>query len=75
MAKSVKKQAAKPKAAAKPRKPAVKKAIKAKKTEVAINREQVAELAHRFFTERGHVHGYHEEDWFRAEQELRTRAF
>jgi len=42
MAKSVKKQAAKPKAAAKPRKPAVKKAIKAKKTEVAINREQVA---------------------------------
>ena len=80
MAKSVKKADAAPKAAAKPRKPAAKKAdilqMEAPKTKTAaaISHEQVAELAHRFWNERGRVHGHHEEDWFRAEQLLRAKA-
>jgi hypothetical protein len=40
----------------------------------SISHDQVALLAHRFFEERGHKHGHHEEDWFRAEQELRAKA-
>ncbi len=36
--------------------------------------EEVAQLAHRFWAERGHRHGHHVEDWLRAEQELRGRA-
>ena len=39
-----------------------------------ISHEQVAELAHRFWNERGGAHGHHEEDWFRAEQLLRGNA-
>jgi hypothetical protein len=80
MAKSVKKSGAAPKAAAKPRKPAEKKST-GKKTVVSTNgngnsisHDQVALLAHRFWNERGRVHGHHEEDWFRAEQALRSRA-
>jgi len=36
--------------------------------------EEVAQLAHSFWTERGHTHGHHEDDWFRAEQELYAAA-
>jgi len=36
--------------------------------------EQIAQLAHRFWAERGHQHGHHEDDWLRAEQELRGKA-
>ncbi len=43
-------------------------------TEMKISREQIAQLAHRFWTERGGQHGHHEEDWFRAEMELRSKA-
>ena len=46
----------------------------AKGTETAVTYEQVAELAHRFWSERGGAHGHHEEDWYRAEQELHARA-
>jgi len=86
MAKTPKKADAAPKAAAKPRKPAVNKTnvlqmekpVKADvlqmETSVFISHEQVAELAHRFWNERGRVHGHHEEDWFRAEQLLRGHA-
>ena len=86
MAKSTKTPGAAPKAAAKPRKPAEKKTNvlqieKPAKAEVLqmqasvfISHEQVAELAHRFWDERGHEHGHHEEDWFRAEQLLRGNA-
>jgi hypothetical protein len=42
--------------------------------EPSISHEQVAILAHRFWKERGHNHGHHEDDWFRAERELRGRA-
>jgi hypothetical protein len=36
--------------------------------------EQIARLAHRFWRERGGHHGAHEQDWFRAERELRGMA-
>ena len=35
--------------------------------------DEIAELAYRFYTERGGEHGYAEQDWYRAEQELRRR--
>jgi hypothetical protein len=40
----------------------------------AAPHDEVARLAHSFWQERGHKHGQHEEDWYRAEQELRGRA-
>jgi hypothetical protein len=39
-----------------------------------LSHDEVAKLAHRFWAERGHQHGTHEADWFRAEQELRGKA-
>jgi hypothetical protein len=62
-------------------KPAAKKAV-AKKAEAVtgiaivkpVSQEEVAALAHRFWAERGYQHGKHVEDWFRAEQELRSKA-
>jgi hypothetical protein len=42
--------------------------------EIRISHEQVAQLAHQYWTERGHQHGQHEDDWYRAEQELRAKA-
>jgi hypothetical protein len=39
-----------------------------------VSQYDVAILAHRYWKERGHRHGQHEEDWFRAEQELRGKA-
>jgi hypothetical protein len=39
-----------------------------------ISQERVAELAYRFWNERGRSHGHHEEDWFRAEQLLHSNA-
>jgi len=39
-----------------------------------VSREEVAALAHRFWAERGYQHGQHIDDWFRAEQELRSKA-
>jgi hypothetical protein len=75
MAKPPKKPSAAPKAAAKPRKPAAKKTIvRANGKGNSISHEQIAQLAHRFWTERGRQHGLHEEDWFRAEQELHGKA-
>jgi len=46
----------------------------AKATGTKVTHEQVAELAHRFWNERGRQHGHHEEDWYRAEQELHASA-
>jgi hypothetical protein len=54
-----------------PRKP--RKASLGKKTNVtsiSASYEQVAQLAHRFWAERGCEHGQDAEDWFRAEREL-----
>ena len=68
------------KTAAKPRKPATrKKATQDTNGSVtpingSVSKEEVARLAHRLFEERGRNHGYHMEDWFRAEQQLLGRA-
>lgn len=75
MAKSVKKPSAAPKAVAKPRKPAAKKTVIPNMTTPhLVAREKVAELAHRFWNERGRTHGSDTEDWFRAEELLRGKA-
>jgi len=85
MAKSPKKTDAAPKAAAKPRKPAATKTnvlqmekpakaeVRQMEASVFISHEQVAELAHASEPAR-RTHGHHEEDWFRAEQLLRSNA-
>ena len=82
MAETVKKASAKPKAPAKPRKTASMKAAgngasnhaPSNVTEIRFSYEQIAQLAHRYWAERGHRDGHHLEDWFRAEQELRSKA-
>ena len=77
MAETVKKA----KAPAKPRKAAAKKTpilIDAKRSSAShepnVSREEIARLAHQYWAERGHQHGKAEEDWYRAEQELREKA-
>jgi hypothetical protein len=78
MAEIVKKISSKAKAPAKPRKTAAKKtaeiSVPNKVTPIRFSHDQVAQLAHRYWAERGHQHGHHLEDWFRAEQELRAKA-
>ncbi len=80
--------ATEPKATAKPRKAAVAKKALASVTPIDINREpstvtvspsrvsteEIARLAHRYWLERGCKHGHDAEDWFRAEQELSSKA-
>jgi hypothetical protein len=79
---------AKPKTQAKPRKVAVPQKTLGTVTPIDINREPapptislmgisaeaVARLAHQFWLERGCQHGHDAEDWFRAEQALRSKA-
>jgi Protein of unknown function (DUF2934) len=82
MAETVKKASAKPKAPAKPRKTASKKTAEngassngtSNVTEIRYSHDQVAQLAHKYWADRGHRDGHHLEDWFRAEQELRSKA-
>ena len=89
MAKSAKPPAAASKSAAKPRKTSAKKTnvlqMEAPRSNSEtltpnsdapkpVSHQQVAELAHRFWDERGRVHGHDAEDWFRAERLLRGRA-
>jgi hypothetical protein len=61
-------------ATAKPRKPATKK--KADLTPVATmpSREEIEKLARAYWAQRGYQDGYAEQDWIRAEQELRQKA-
>lgn len=40
----------------------------------SLSHEVLAELAYRFWNERGQVHGHHETDWFRATYELQNSA-
>jgi hypothetical protein len=78
MAETVKKS----KAPAKPRKTPAKKAdiltmtngSHAASAGKPVPHDEVARLAHRYWAERGCQHGHDEEDWFRAEQEIRARA-
>jgi hypothetical protein len=37
----------------------------------APTHHDIAQLAHQYWVERGHGHGSHEADWFRAEQKLK----
>ncbi len=37
-------------------------------------REEISQLAHRYWKERGYHHGSHEDDWLRAERELQARS-
>jgi len=63
----------KTKAPAKPRKTAAKtKAVEAKA--VTPSHEAIAQLAQKFWAERGWQDGSAEQDWLRAEQELRGVA-
>jgi hypothetical protein len=43
------------------------------RNEPALDREEVARLAYSYWERRGRPHGGHEEDWLRAEAELRRR--
>lgn len=38
------------------------------------SREEIQRLAHKYWAQRGYQHGGAEQDWFRAEQELRQKA-
>ncbi len=40
----------------------------------AVSQEQIAELAHRYWAERGRQHGHDAEDWLRAERALLGKA-
>jgi hypothetical protein len=64
------------KAPAKPRKTAAKKATPVQTEIKAVNvpEDEIRRLAHQYWIDRGHHHGNPEEDWHRAEQELRKRA-
>lgn len=80
MAETIKKA----KAPAKPRKAAAKTApvveeskptlVKTEAKPTVVTHEEISKLAHRFWAERGHRDGYAEQDWKRAEQELRGKA-
>jgi hypothetical protein len=62
-------------AAAKPVKAAAKANAKTSNlTVMAPSPEQIAALAHKYWAERGYQHGQDADDWFRAEQELRSKA-
>jgi hypothetical protein len=39
-----------------------------------VSHQQIAELAHSFWSSRGHSHGSPEDDWFRAERQLTSAA-
>ena len=58
-----------PNGTAKRRKPAAK-----KQTTIAPSREEIARLAEKFWAERGWPEGSPEQDWLRAEQELKTAS-
>jgi hypothetical protein len=67
--------AKKSKVPAKPRNKATKAdGVTTKITLAAPSQHEIAELAHRFWAERGFHHGSAEQDWLRAEEELRGKA-
>jgi hypothetical protein len=45
-----------------------------KVTAISVSHEEIARLAHQYWTERGGQHGSDAADWLRAEQELRGKA-
>jgi Protein of unknown function (DUF2934) len=63
------KSAEAPNGTAKRRKPAAK-----KQEPTAPSREEIARLAEKYWAERGWPEGSPEQDWLRAEQELKTAS-
>ena len=61
-----------PNGTAKRRKPAAKKQTTV--APAAPSQEEIARLAEKFWAERGRPEGSPEQDWLRAEQELRTAS-
>jgi hypothetical protein len=60
---------------AKPRKTATKKErVEMAPVATMPSREQIEKLARDYWAQRGFQDGYAEQDWFRAEQELRQKA-
>ena len=58
-----------------PRKAAPKKkAVPARASQMEASHDEIARLAHRFWSEREQQHESPEQDWFRAEQELLGKA-
>ena len=51
-----------------------KKTAQAQVARIAVSHEQIAELAHRYWAERGRKHGHDAEDWLRAERALLGKA-
>jgi hypothetical protein len=51
-----------------------KKAAPKKVKQMVASHDEIARLAHQFWAERGGNHGQHEDDWYRAEQELMGKA-
>jgi hypothetical protein len=65
----------KTKAPAKPRKTAAKtEAVVAAPVATMPSREQIERLARNYWAQRGYQDGFAEQDWIRAEQELRQKA-
>ncbi len=64
---AAKKQSATPKAAPAERGPVLAESR-------AVSHDEIRQLAHRYWAERGHPHGQPEVDWLRAERELRGKA-
>jgi hypothetical protein len=63
----------KAKAPAKPKK-AVSKKTAIHEVEKTVPHEQIEQLARQYWAERGWQDGYAEQDWLRAERELRQKA-
>lgn len=57
---------------AQPKKPAARRATRKKPVE--ISHEDIARRAHELFERRGGQHGFHLEDWYEAERQLREEA-
>jgi len=65
----------KTKAPAKPRKTAAtKETVIATPVATMPSREEIERLARNYWAQRGYQDGYAEQDWIRAEQELRQKA-
>ena len=54
--------------------PAKVSAVTSKVAAITPTHHEIAQLAQRYWAERGHQDGYAEQDWLRAEHELRKKA-
>jgi Protein of unknown function (DUF2934) len=63
-----------PKTSAPAKVAAAAKPAKSNLRQMRASHDEIASLAHRFWTERGGQHGHDTEDWLRAELELRGKA-